>query len=758
MAEAVRDVVIRISLENGTSTFKMPETIQQSFDSIRKFEQSAQSIVERFAQTAASVSHAAGASIDSTLGGMRQHVQGFQTELDSVLNRYASTSGSLKPSLSPNAVQGSSPNDSGGGDSVDEFRNQRSAAASVAQAVESIANAEARRTESARAGGSSWLEQLEAEVRMMEELRSAVAATSAASAVSAGAGSLTSLISSRAEAIQQTSALTVATSSLSTVVRDNLKENVIDAEYWVKKTEAVRGYLDVSQRMRTEEDRRHNDRHAGQSSTSSSDPIEVMRRQFASARQEMEESRKAAEAGGNSTGYLSSQFMNASLSTGVLNASIAALTAGLKIYSVVANETRDINQNYWTDLANSSLSAGQHTFGRVKREISNEAAIRGVRSIDLTEVQTSPAINAARKEREERIQQEQSRLMDHPLSVRQEVRSRIEGQGNRLDELLKSESRMDRLTDRLERIDADEAKITDRLGLARREYEGTIRGIQAAKDNFQATRSGNFAGDWNRLFGDGTLGQASEDSYNPFGQMWDHSVAGETTLWDKFQHDKKLDITATKATASFERVESQSAAEMVKNDHERLSISREMSMEAQKRIGLIRDEQRESRLAAEQGREDLTNKMLRFGSADEGTKASLRNIQAKADQGQKLNHLEINLANSYGIDAARQARKQSLESAERPENARLFQEQAELQRGREDRQKEANSPKMQEAVEKMEQVLNSKGDEAAQIVTRIIDTMEHDHALVELLNTLERRITEQEDAIRRILAKSRSWF
>lgn len=498
-----------------------------------------------------------------------------------------------------------------------------------------------------------------------------------------------------------------------------------------------------------------NSEQSATSSVSSHPGVEEMRQQFKSVREQMDEVKKSASTGSDSTGMLSQGFMSANLSAGVLTLGVAALAAGLKAYSVVANETRDTTQEYWSDMAADSLSSGRRTFGRITRETANDAERRRVLSTDLTGVQNASVLSVQWREREDRIQQMQKPYANHPLSVRQEIRSRIEGQGQTQDELFKSQATMDHLNDRLSRVDQDEAAINDRLDRARKEYEGTMRGIQSAKDAVQATRSGNLAGDYNRLFGDGTLGPASESSFNYLGQMWDHSVAGETTLFDKFQHDKQMGVQADKATSAFEKVESQSAVDLRKLDEERLSINRDLSAEAGRRLGIIREEQRESRESVEAGREDLLNKKLRLGRADEATKASLRQIQAKADQGIELNPMEGGLAEQYGIDAAQKYRQQALKSAELPENAGMLSEATKLQQGREGRLQDATSPKVQDEATKLEDMLESKGDEAANIIKSITARLEKESGFIELLQTLDHRITENEAALERLKRKNR---
>lgn len=424
----------------------------------------------------------------------------------------------------------------------------------------------------------------------------------------------------------------------------------------------------------------------------------------------------------------------------------AAAVLTLRLISTALQEARDNNRRYWQEIAEDAQSAIAFQQRQAIQDVQQTQRRFGAMNIDLTEEERTPERLAAQAERERRIRQEQDQLAGRPLAERQEIRARIEGQGARQDRGLDADAQIQRLEKQLED-----------MGVLREMNEQAIEAAAARERSLNKTREDSrvVATPLGRAFSDVTSAVGLGEGMVPdfFANM-----VGETSVRD--EKVDRFDREQAAAQAAKDRVAAQEAAAeaLVKIQEDELKIQQQIIDLKEKKLGLTREEQREARMLAEQGQEEVTNRLLQFGQADEATKASLRQIQQKADSGATLNNLEIGLANRFGIDASRQARDQSLESANLPENIALFQKTMELQEGRRQRAAEAEAaPVIQEqndlaaSIKKMSEGMVESRD-------RIIEAMDDAFNLEDLADAIVQRANETKKEKERFLAKLRNVF
>lgn len=428
----------------------------------------------------------------------------------------------------------------------------------------------------------------------------------------------------------------------------------------------------------------------------------------------------------------------------------AAVAIQLKLLSEALQQTRDVNRAYWQEIANDAQTAAARTQQAIGRSIGQGMRRLDIQTADLTNVEMTPQLLAAQAEREQRIRDEQEKLSNRPLAERQEIRTRIEGQGARQDRAAMAQARIEH-----------EQETLDAYNQQREEFEAKITESQKRLEELQKPREearvkasplGQFSTQMRGMLGMDETG---------IGSSWYDSVvhmAGGTTTsderMDSIGRHESQEIAKKTAT------EAQLAAqEGLLSLTEKESAVQERLLAAQKeKLTVTREEQREARMLAEQGQEALTNKMLKFGAADEATKATLRQIQAKADQGQELNHLEKGLAEQYGIGAAHQARQQSLALAQRPENADLFKRDFELQKGRQERAEQAEAAPVTQEQAELSTSIDNLAKERREEQKKMLDALERvigtDEELVRVISRIEDWAKEKE----RALSKMRNWF
>jgi len=425
----------------------------------------------------------------------------------------------------------------------------------------------------------------------------------------------------------------------------------------------------------------------------------------------------------------------------------AAVVLTLRLISTALQEARDNNRRYWQEIAEDAQSAVAFQQRQAIQRIEQNQQRFAAMNIDLTESDRAPERIEAQAEREKQIREEQAKLAGRPLAERQEIRSRIEGQGARQDRVADADAKIERLQNQLEGLEVlREMNEQEIEKAAERE-----KGLNKTREDSRVVAS--------------PLGRALSSIVTQNGGLGEGMVPdtitnlfGGTSVRD--EKIDRFDREQAATQAQKDRVAAQEAAAqaLVKIDQDELSIQQQIVALKEKKLGITREEQREARMLAEQGQEEVTNKLLQFGQADEATKASLRVIQQKADAGATLNFQEIGLANRFGIDASRQAREQSLDSANLPENIAMFQKTLELQEGRQKRAAEAEAaPVIQEqndlaaSIKKMSEGMVESRD-------RIIEALDEAFSLEDLADAIVQRANEQKKEKDRFLAKLRNVF
>jgi hypothetical protein len=453
---------------------------------------------------------------------------------------------------------------------------------------------------------------------------------------------------------------------------------------------------------------------------------------------------RAAEAATESLAATTESSLTSSLL--IWTAVGAAVVLTLRLISTALQEARDTNRRYWQEIAEDAQSAIAFQQRQSIQTIQQNQRRFGAMNIDLTEEERTPERLAAQAEREERIRREQDQLAGRPLAERQEIRSRIEGQGARQDRGADADAQIQRLEKQLED-----------MGVLREMNEQAIEDAAARERSLNKTREDSrvVATPLGRAFSDVTSAVGLGEGMVP---DFFSNLVGETSVRD--EKVDRFDREQAAAQAAKDRVAAQEAAAgaLVKIQEDELKIQQQINDLKEKKLGLTREEQREARMLAEQGQEEVTNKLLQFGQADEATKASLRVIQQKADSGATLNFQEIGLANRFGIDASRQAREQSLDSANLPENIALFQKTMELQEGRKQRAADAEAAPVIQEQNDLAASIKKMSDGMIESRDRIIEAMDDAFSLEDLADAIVQRANETKKEKERFLAKLRNVF
>ena len=127
----------------------------------------------------------------------------------------------------------------------------------------------------------------------------------------------------------------------------------------------------------------------------------------------------------------------------------AAVVLTLLLTSKALQEARDNNRRYWQEISEDADSAVAFQQRQAIRRIDQNQRRFEAMNIDLTESDRAPERIEAQAEREKQIREEQSKLEGRPLAERQEIRSRIEGQGARLDRVADADAQIERLQKQL---------------------------------------------------------------------------------------------------------------------------------------------------------------------------------------------------------------------------------------------------------------------------------------------------------------------
>ena len=236
---------------------------------------------------------------------------------------------------------------------------------------------------------------------------------------------------------------------------------------------------------------------------------------------------------------------------------------------------------------------------------------------------------------------------------------------------------------------------------------------------------------------------------NMFGGV---SVADEKT--DRF--DRELANKKAQENAVAAQVKAQES--LVKIQEDETKIQQQIIDLKEKKLGLTREEQREARMLAEQGEEEVTNKLLKFAKLDEATKASLRVIQQKADAGIPLNFQEIGLAEGVGIDASRTARTQVMANLKQDDIQKMFGMTLELQEGRKQRAVEAEAAPVIQGQDDLAASIKKMSEGMVESRDRIIEALDNAFSLEDLADAIVQRANEQKKEKDRFLAKLRNVF
>ena len=465
----------------------------------------------------------------------------------------------------------------------------------------------------------------------------------------------------------------------------------------------------------------------------------------AAAMQQQIEELRAAEAATNDLAATTESSLSSSLL--IWTAVGAAVVLTLRLISTALQEASDTNRRYWQEIAEDAQSAiGFQQRQAIQRIEQNQQRFAAM-NIDLTESDRAPERIEAQAERERQIRDEQAKLAGRPLAERQEIRSRIEGQGARQDRVADADAKIERLQNQLEGLEVlREMNEQEIEKAAERE-----KGLNKTREDSRVVAS--------------PLGRALSSIVTQNGGLGEGMVPD--TITNLFRRtsvrDEKVDRfdreqAATQAQKDRVAAQEAAAQALVKIDQDELSIQQQIVALKEKKLGITREEQREARMLAEQGQEEVTNRLLKFGQADEATKASLRVIQAKADAGKPLDWQEGGLAMRFDIDAAKNFRQQSLDSANLPENIDMFKETLRLQEGRKQRAAEAEAaPFIQEqndlaaSIKKMSEGMVESRD-------RIIEALDEAFSLEDLADAIVQRANEQKKEKDRFLAKLRNVF
>ena len=258
------------------------------------------------------------------------------------------------------------------------------------------------------------------------------------------------------------------------------------------------------------------------------------------------------------------------------------------------------------------------------------------------------------------------------------------------------------------------------------------------------------------------FGVASKPAVAPFGlsKKWMpervFNAVGVTTAIDENEDSFLRRHAERKAAADAANARRSVKKEIVRRSQEELNTNQLILALNQQKDGATVSEQREARTIAEKGRESQAEKMLKFGSA---TKASLRGIQQKADQGVELNHLETQRAKSYGIGPSRQAQQQSLDAAMRPENAKLFPHDIELQNRRGLDASDAEAQPVKHEQDELTHQIGRLSDDMKQGTNRLIAALEQAFKVDDLIDSISTQIEAQVTELQRLRVRvNRNWF
>lgn len=429
------------------------------------------------------------------------------------------------------------------------------------------------------------------------------------------------------------------------------------------------------------------------------------------------------------------------------SALVTVVKAGLNLYSEALKQTRDENRDYWREIADDAQTAVAQQQRAISQRVEHGQRRLEAQSFDTSESQVAHRHIKAQAERESRIRDEQARIADRPLAERQERRHRIERKGAHQDQREAIQAKIDHLEQHKSRIGAEKKRLQGEFDKA----DQLHKGLEKPREQSRVRASG--------------LGVASKTAVAAFGlsETWIperviNAVGGTTTV-DEREDSFVRRHAERRAAADAANTRRSVANGIVSLSQDELNTDQQISALKQQKHAVTVREQREARMIAEQGAESLTEKMLKFGSADEGTKASLREIQHKADQGAELNHLEKQLAESYGIGASQQARKQSVDSAMSPENAHLFAHDVELQNQREQEANAAESQPVQEEQDELTNQIGKMSDEMKLGTSRLITALEEAFKVDSLIDSISTQIEAQAAELQRLQVRiNRNWF
>ena len=425
----------------------------------------------------------------------------------------------------------------------------------------------------------------------------------------------------------------------------------------------------------------------------------------------------------------------------------AAVVLTLRLISTALQEARDTNRRYWQEISEDAQSAVAFQQRMAIQRIEQNQQRFAAMNIDLTESDRAPERIEAQAEREKQIREEQAKLAGRPLAERQEIRSRIEGQGARQDRVADADAKIERLQNQLEGLEVlREMNEQEIEKAAERE-----KGLNKTREDSRVVASPLGRALSSIVTQNGGLGEGMvpDTITNLFGGT---SVRDEKV--DRFDREQ----AATQAQKDRVAAQEAAAQALVKIDQDELSIQQQIVALKEKKLGITREEQREARMLAEQGQEEVTNKLLQFGQADEATKASLRVIQQKADAGATLNFQEIGLANRFGIDASRQAREQVLGGVKNDDIQNMFGMTLELQEGRQKRAVEAEAAPIIQGQDDLAASIKKMSENMVESRDRIIEALDEAFSLEDLADAIVQRAAEQKKEKDRFLAKLRNVF
>ena len=436
-----------------------------------------------------------------------------------------------------------------------------------------------------------------------------------------------------------------------------------------------------------------------------------------------------------------------------------ALTAakfGLKLYSEALKQVRDETREYWQEIAEDAQTAVAQQQRAISRRAEQGQRRLEAASIDITDSQLAPKQIKAQADREALIRREQAKLADRPLAERQEVRERIERKGKAQDEKDSIQAKIDHHEKHLNQIATEKQRLQGDSDKAEKLHKSLEKPREESR--VKASPLGEFA--TTAVSGLMTIsGLISPATLaHTIGGTVVNSLGGTTTrdeTEDRFRRQK----SALNAAGDAANAKKSAADGIARLNQDEVNTRQQIMQLKQQKHGVTVREQRETRAIAEQGQESLTNKMLKFGSADETTKATLREIQRKADQGIELNHLEKGLADTYGIGASQQARKQSLASAQSPENAKLFAHDIEQQKQREKDANDAESQPVMEEQTKLEDEIGKMSDEIKEGTNRLVASLEEAFKVDDLIDKISDQLEAQATELKRLQTKlARNWF